>query len=133
MSDWRTHRGAIGHDPRERQPRKKKVCHLCGREVIWAQIVGPRRQGGRAFIPCPVERVPAGTGDVALSMGLFVHGEAPLAEKVANGTGYRMHRDHCPALVKSTTTNSNPRAAAPKAFSAANFSNGKKPARGGSR
>jgi hypothetical protein len=79
-----------------------------------------------------VERVPAGDGDVALTMGLFVHGEAPLAEKVAIGTGYRMHREHCPALSKSAAP-SNPRAAAPKAFSAANFSNGKKPARGGSR
>ena len=131
MNDWRTYRSA-GRNPRERQPRKKKVCPLCQTEVIWAQIAGPRRQGGRAFIPIPIERVAAGTGDVALTMGLFVHGEAPLAEKVSIGTGYRMHREHCPALVKSAPT-SNPRAAAPKSFSAANFSNGKKPARGGSR
>ena len=111
--------------------REANTCPLCNAPVIWARIARERRRfGGRHHVPIPIERCPPGTGDIALAVGLFINGrEAPLAEKVSIGTTYRSHRDHCSALGSSATT-STTNAAAPKAFSAANFN---RKTRGGSR
>lgn len=127
MNDWRAHRrpGQVTRDPKVRP---KRICPLCKAQVIWAQMQAPKRQGRRAYVPCPIDRCTPGAGDIALSNGLFAFGDAPIAERVGNGTGYRLHREYCPALA----TSSNNSAAAPKAFSAANFQT-KKPARGGNR
>lgn len=108
-------------------------CALCQAPIIWARMPNePRRFGGRHHTPFPVERCPPGTGDIALTLGLFVGHQAPLAERVAIGTGYRSHRDHCPALGKSANTSSRS-AAAPKSFAAANFTRKKRPASGGAQ
>jgi hypothetical protein len=85
----------------------------------------PKRQGKRPYVPVPIDRCPPGTGDIALSNALFAFGDASIAERVGNGTAYRLHRDHCPALAANKTS-----AAPPKAFSAASF---RKFQRGGSR
>ena len=93
---------------------RASVCRLCNARVLWARIKKERgRAGGRAFTPIEIERCEPGTGDIALSSGLFVDdSSAPLAVRVANGTSYREHRPRCSSLAP---------AAAPRAFSAANF------------
>ena len=90
------------------------VCRLCQASVIWARIKAARaRAGGRAFTPIEIERCEPGTGDIALSSGLFVDDKsAPLAVRVANGTSYREHRPRCSSALPATS---------PRAFSADNF------------
>lgn len=97
------------------ETRARSSCALCKASVIWARIKAPPKSGGRAYVPFPVERCAAGTGDVALTLPMFPFpdGEALLAEVVGNGTTYRSHRDHCPEKPPASTP-------APS-FSAANF------------
>lgn len=135
-SRWREFRGERRPPPKRRPA---NTCYLCGAEgIIWARFRPKRvRRGGRAFVPFPVERCEPGTGNVALSSGLFrdfrgtPDGAVPLAEIVATGTSYRAHREHCSALTKTKTPVATPPAPAPSAFSASSFS--RKKSRGGSR
>jgi hypothetical protein len=101
------------------ETRSRRTCTRCGLSVIWARIKAPPKSGGRAYVPFPVERCAAGTGNVALGLPLFAFpdGEALLAEIVDNGTTYRSHRDHCPGPLLGPSTP----ATAPASFSAANF------------
>jgi hypothetical protein len=90
------------------------LCSNCQAPVIWARIKKvPGRARTRAFMAIEIERCAPGTGNIALSSGLFVDDKsAPLAERVANGTAYREHRPHCAAATPAAPT---------RAFSAANF------------
>lgn len=107
------------------ETRARAACALCKASVIWARIKAPPKSGGRAYVPFPVERCPAGAGDIALGLPLFPFpdGKALLAERVTNGTGYRSHRDHCPGV----PTSPGPTTTTPASFSAANFGRKKIP------
>lgn len=128
-SRWREFRG--GHRPKPQL--RPNTCHLCRAPVIWARIRGPSRSGRRAYLPFPVERCPPGTaGNIALTAGLFLDGQAPLAEEVSVATAYRSHRDNCPALPPKPkqATPATP-ATPPRSFSAQSFTTKKRS--GGSR
>jgi hypothetical protein len=103
------------------RPRRKRApgtCPWCRCSVIWARIRSPRpRGGGRTFVPFVVEKCAEGDGNIALSIGLFHEGEAPLAQVVAIGTTYRSHRDNCPGLPPKTKL----AATSPAAHSAKSF------------
>ena len=81
---------------------RPSVCAFCKKRVIWARIKpATQKQRGRRLVPFPVDECEPGTGNIALTKGLFeLDGQTPLAEVVTNGTNYRSHRDHCPTMPK---------------------------------
>jgi hypothetical protein len=95
-SRWREFRGV--HPPKKNDAVDPATCPFCRRPVIWARLHVDARRGERSDVSYAVERCEPGTGDIALTMGLFLDGARPRAEFVSNGTSYRSHRPHCPTF-----------------------------------
>jgi hypothetical protein len=67
---------------------KSETCSACRKAIIFASM------GGRIVA---VEKVTGRRGDIALTEDLLER-RAPLASRVANRTGHRLHEPHCPGL-----------------------------------